>query len=85
MTKSTRGATQPGDPLLITCEILESIFASYPARSRERRAIREAAEAIIFLTQHRQLKASYLEFRRGTNRRLTAAQEEILRSIGIEP
>jgi hypothetical protein len=83
--KSKRGAIQAVDPLVITCGILESIVASYPVRSRERKAIREAAEALIFLTQHQQLKASYLAFRRVTNRRLTAAQEEILRSIGIEP
>jgi hypothetical protein len=84
MTKLRR-VTAPPDQMLATCEILRSIAGSYPARSRERKAIREAAEAFVFLTMHEQLKASYDQFRRLARKGLTKAQKRTLRRMGIKP
>jgi hypothetical protein len=84
MTKSKRTTTR-ADDLFITCDILQSIAESYPARSRERKAVRDAAEALVFMTMHEQLNTSYDKFRRSTKRGLTRAQEQTLRSMGIKP
>lgn len=61
ITKSKRPKTGAAD-VRVTCDILHSIAESYPVRSRERKAVSEAAEALVFLTTHEQLKASYDEF-----------------------
>jgi hypothetical protein len=68
---------------LITCEILRTVAESYPARSRQRRAVREATEALVFVTTHRQLKASFEEFRRSSAKPLTETQEQTLKKLGI--
>ena len=84
MTKSKRLTTR-ADSLFTTCDILQSIAENYPARSRERKAVRDAAEALVFLSTHEQLKPSYDKFRRSAKRGLTRAQEQTLRSVGIKP
>ena len=84
MTKSKRSESQMDD-LLATCRVLEAIAESYPARSRKRKAVREAAEALVFLTMHEQLKASYDAFRKSATKGLTGEQEQTLRRMGIEP
>ena len=76
---------RPVDPLVATCGILQSIAESYPARSRQRKAVREAAEALVFLTMHKQLRVSYDAFRRSVKKGLTKAQEQTLRRMGIKP
>ena len=82
MTKSKSPESQ--DDLRATCKVLEAIAESYPARSRKRRAVREAAEALLFLTMHKQLKASYDRFRQLATKGLTRTQEQTLRRMGIK-
>lgn len=85
MAKLKRPTTQADDTLVGTCGILQTIAESYPARSRERKAVREAAEALVFLKMHQQLKVSYDAFRRSAKRGLSKAQEQVLRRMGIKP
>jgi hypothetical protein len=84
MTKSKNPESRLDD-LAATCKLLEAIAASYPARSRKRKAVRDAAEALVFLTMHKQLKASYDRFRQSATRGLTRTQEQTLRSMAIKP
>jgi hypothetical protein len=84
MPKSKR-TTMRADHLLTTCAILQSIAENCPARSRERKAVRDAAEALVFVTRHEQLKTSYDKFRRAAKRGPTRAREQTLRSAGITP
>ena len=84
MTKSRHSESQMDD-LLATCRILEAIAESYPARSRKRKAVREAAAALVFLTMHKQLKASYDAFRKSATKGLTREQERTLRRMGLKP
>ena len=70
--------------ILATCKILESIGKSYPRGSAERGAIREAADAFIYLRLHEGLKQSYEAFRRSCTKPLTKTQQEVLKRAGIE-
>ena len=67
-----------------TCKILESIAKSYPRGSAERAAIREAADAFIYVRLHEGLKQSYEAFRRSCTKPLTKAQQRILKRAGVE-
>jgi hypothetical protein len=65
------------------CSILESVAKSFPRGSAQRKAIREAAEAYVFLQLHRNLKAAYDKFRRKCQTGLTVAQKQAIREMGI--
>jgi hypothetical protein len=65
------------------CSILESVAKSFPRGSAQSKAVREAAEAYIFLQTHRSLKAAYGRFREMCQTELTAAQKWTLREMGI--
>ena len=67
-----------------TCKILESIAKSYPRGSAERGAIRQAADAFIYLRLHEGLKQSYEAFRRSCTKPLTKAQQQVLKRAGVE-
>ena len=66
-----------------TCKILESVAKSYPRGSAERSAIREAAEAFIYLRLHELLKRFYEAFRRSCTKPLTKAQQRVLKRAGV--
>jgi len=65
------------------CKILESIAKIFPRGSAERTAIREAADAFIYLRLHEGLKQSYEAFRRGCTKPLTKAQRQVLKRAGV--
>jgi hypothetical protein len=66
-----------------TCKVLESVAKNYPRGSAERVAIREAADAFIYLRLHEGLKQSYEAFRRSCTKPLTKAQQQVLKRSGI--
>ncbi|MFO1511527.1 MAG: hypothetical protein U1F83_01205 [Verrucomicrobiota bacterium] len=66
-----------------TCKILESVAKSYPRGSAERGAIREAADAFIYLRLHEGLKQSYEAFQRSCTKPLTKAQQQVLKRAGV--
>ena len=66
-----------------TCKILESVARSYSRGSAERNAIREAADAFIYLRLHDGLKQSYEAFRRSCTKPLTRAQQQVLKRAGV--
>lgn len=67
------------------CAVLESISKAYEEGSKEADAIREAAEAYIYVQLHLQMKQSYQDFRRQSLEGLTEAQRQNLRDMGIDP
>lgn len=68
-----------------TCKILESVAKKYPRGSSERKAIREAAEAFIYLRLHEGLKKHYRAYQRSCAKPLTQAQKQVLKRAGIAP
>lgn len=66
-----------------TCKVLESVARSYPRGSAERGAIKEAADAFIYLRLHQALKQSYEAFQRSCAKPLTKAQRQVLRRMGV--
>lgn len=66
-----------------TCKVLESVAKGYPRGSAERKAIREAAEAFIYLRLHEGLKKSYRAYRRSCAKPLTEAQKQVLKRAGV--
>lgn len=66
-----------------TCKVLESVAKSYPRGSAERIAIREAADAFIYLRLHEGLRQSYEAFRRSCTKPLTKAQQQVLKRAGV--
>ena len=71
--------------LFKTCSILESIANQYAPDSVEHLAIRDAAQALILVSQRKSLKASYEQLKSATGPELTPAIIERLRSMGIDP
>jgi len=67
------------------CAVLESISKAYEEGSKEAGAIREAAEAYLYLQLHLKLKHAYTSFRRQSLDGLTEAQRQDLRDMGIDP
>ena len=82
--KSDSDAETMDREIRATCKILKSIAMSYPRSSPERVAIREAADAFIYVRLHEGLKQSYEAFRRSCSKPLTKAQEQILKRAGVE-
>ncbi len=68
-----------------TCKILESVAKNYPRGSAERGAIREAADAFIYLRLHEGLKQSYEAFQGNCTKPLTKAQRQVLKRMGVAP
>ncbi len=66
-----------------TCKVLEAVAKRYPRGSAERLAIREAADAFIYLRLHEGLKQSYEAFRRSCTKPLTKAQQQVLKRAGV--
>jgi hypothetical protein len=67
-----------------TCARLETIASGFPARSREARAIKIAAHALIYVHTEK-MKDKFTKFMLAKNRVLTQAQIFHLRAIGIDP
>ena len=70
-----------------TCKVLESVAKRYPRDSAERKAIRQAADAFIYLQLHEGLKKSYDAFRRSCTkpRRCKTLSVNCLPSIRLHP
>jgi hypothetical protein len=86
MTRTKSPLKKPSsDDVFLTCEVLCSLAETYPPKSRERRAIREAAEAFIFVRTQERVKAAYEKFSKASTKTLTRTQKRILRQISIEP
>lgn len=66
-----------------TCKILESVARRYPRGSTERMAVREAADAFIYLRLHEGLKKSYEAFQQSCKKPLTKAQQQVLVRAGV--
>ena len=66
-----------------TCKILESVAKNYPRGSAERGAVREAANAFIYLRLHEGLKQSYEAFQRSCTKPLSKAQQRVLKRMGV--
>ena len=65
--------------------LLESISNAYEGGSKEAEAIRDAAEAYIYLQLHLKFKHEYASFRRQSLEGLSEAQRQHLRDMGIDP
>jgi len=65
------------------CEILESIAQTFPDGSEQGKAIKEAAEAYIFLNLHARLRSAYDAFRQAGLEGLSDEQEKYLRGMGV--
>ena len=68
-----------------TCKILEAVAKNYPRGSAERGAIREAADAFIYVRLREGLQQSYEAFQRNCTKPLTKAQRQVLKNMGIAP
>jgi hypothetical protein len=66
-------------------KILESIANSYDKHSVQFKALEEAAQAFIFLNLHKELKNAFEKFRMQSDKKLSEAQKQHLRDMGIEP
>jgi hypothetical protein len=67
------------------CEILATIAKTFPEDSEQVKAIKEAAEAYIFLQLHLKLRNAYEAYRQMSLDVLTDEQEQHLREMGIDP
>ncbi len=65
--------------------ILESIANSFDKESVQYKSIEEAAQALLFLNMHEDLKRAYEQFRKQSDKELSEDQKQHLRDIGIEP
>ncbi len=68
-----------------TCKILKSVAKNYARGSVERGAIRQAADAFIYLCLHEGLKKSYKAFQRSCTKPLPKAQRQVLKRMGVAP
>jgi len=66
-----------------TCKVLDSIAKTFPRGSAERVAIREAADAFVYLRLHEVLKRSYATFRANCTKPLTKAQKQVMKRSGV--
>lgn len=67
-----------------TCKILESVAKSYRRGSAEHKAIRQAAEAFVYVRQHEALKIGYEAYRRSCTKPFTKAQIRVLQKAEIQ-
>jgi hypothetical protein len=66
-----------------TCKLLQEVAKNYPRGSAECAAIRDAADAFIFLRLHDGLRKSYEAFRRSCSKPLTKSQKQVLKRAGV--
>ena len=66
-----------------TCKILEAVAKNDSLGSAEREAVRQAAEAFIYLRLHGGLRKGYEAYRRNCAKPLTKAQTQILVKMGV--
>jgi hypothetical protein len=66
-------------------KILESVANSFDKDSVQYKAIEEAAQALIFLNMHEDLKKAYEQFRMQCDQELSEAQKQHLQDMGIKP
>ena len=71
--------------LFKTCSILESIANQYDPGSVEHLAVRDAAQALILVSQRKSLKSAYEQLKSAAGPELTPAMIEQLKSMGIDP
>jgi hypothetical protein len=69
--------------LRATCKVLESVAKSYPRGSAEREAVRQAADALVYLRSHQELLEAYEAYRRFCAKPLTKTQIRILERMGV--
>jgi len=67
-----------------TCKVLASVAKNYPPGSAEKKAIREAVDAFVYLRLHEGLKKSYEAFQRSCTKPLTKTQRQLLKKMGVE-
>jgi hypothetical protein len=65
--------------------ILESIANSFDKDSVQYMAIEGAAQALMFLNMHQDLKKAYKQFRMQRDKELSETQKQHLRDMGIDP
>ncbi len=66
-----------------TCKMLTRVAKSYPRGSAERRAIRAAADAYLYLRSHEGLVKSYRAYQRSSNQPLAKTQKQALKRAGV--
>ncbi len=66
-----------------TCKILDAVAKTFPRGSAERIAIREAADAFVYLRLHELLKKSYATFRASCPKPLTKTQVRVMKRAGV--
>jgi hypothetical protein len=66
-------------------KILESISNSFDKDSVQYKAIEEAAQALIFMHMHKDLKKAFEQYRMRCDEELLEVQKQHLRDMGNEP
>lgn len=66
-----------------TCKILESVAKDYLQGSPERKAVKQAAEAFIYMRLHDGLRESYEAYQRSCAKPLSEAQVHFLKRLGV--
>lgn len=67
------------------CSILQTISKQYASDSNEAHALKDAAQAFIFLVHHTTLKSAFEKYQDAFKRPLGPAEIEHLKSMGIKP
>ena len=65
--------------------VLSSISNSFDKSSAQYEALEEAAQALLFVNLHRDMKAAYEKFRLETDKEISEEDKQQLRDMGIEP
>ncbi len=71
--------------MLQTCSILEQISKQFADESVEATAIREAAQAVTLIQQHRSLRNAYQKLLSASGGKLDAEMRTRLLRMGIDP
>lgn len=66
-------------------ETLRQLAAQFPPESPEYQAIREAAQALVFVRSRARLFEAYIAYRANMDEPLSDAQRTLLESMGINP
>ena len=65
--------------------VLSSISNSFDKSSAQYEALEEAAQALLFVNLHRDMKEAYEKFRLETDKEISEEDMQQLRDMGIEP
>jgi hypothetical protein len=68
-----------------TLKILESVANSFDKNSVQYKAMEEAAQALLFLNMHKDLKIAYEKYRMRSGQELSDYEKHHLRDMGIDP